>query len=84
VDVCSSESVFSFGSTAVSDENPVRIKTNGEDAAMVITIEDYRYYDNLEDQAEEEYLSKKADEAHADNEGESCTLDEMRISIMDG
>lgn len=51
---------------------------------MVITIGDYQYYSNLEDQAEEEYLSKKADAAHADNEGESCTLDEMRTSIMDG
>jgi hypothetical protein len=68
----------------VSDENPIRIKTNGEDVAMVITIGDYQYYSNLEDQAEEEYLSKKADAAHADNEGESCTLDEMRTSIMDG
>ncbi|MCX5237099.1 type II toxin-antitoxin system Phd/YefM family antitoxin [Streptomyces prunicolor] len=59
------------------DETPTIITRRGKQEAVVIDIDEYRRLRELEEQAEDSWLNRLADEAEAEGRDGSVSLEEM-------
>jgi prevent-host-death family protein len=59
------------------DETPTIITRRGKQEAVVIDIDAYRRLRELEEQAEDSWLNRLADEAEAEGRDGSVSLEEM-------
>jgi prevent-host-death family protein len=59
------------------DETPTIITRRGKQEVVVIDIDEYRRLRELEEQAEESWLNRLADEAEAEGRDGSVSLEEM-------
>ncbi|MFG2778883.1 type II toxin-antitoxin system Phd/YefM family antitoxin [Streptomyces prunicolor] len=59
------------------DETPTIITRRGKQEAVVIAIDEYRRLRELEEQAEDSWLNRLADEAEAEGRDGSVSLEEM-------
>ncbi|WP_239646022.1 type II toxin-antitoxin system Phd/YefM family antitoxin [Nocardiopsis valliformis] len=66
------------------DATPTIVTRRGKAEAVLIDIDEYRRFKDLEERVEEEWLSRLVDTAQAADDGASVSLEEMTAEILRG